>query len=344
MTSIQLDHVTVVRDKTELITDISLTIGSGEFLALIGPSGSGKTTLLRAIAGLDEVAHGDVLYDGEPVNDLKPAQRDIAMVFQDNALIPFKNVQQNVAFPLEVHHVKKREIGDRVMAESRVLAIDRFLARMPRELGAGHQQLVQAARALVRRPHAFLLDEPLARVDPIKRNAMRREIKLLADGYGVTTVYATNDPAEAMALGDRIAMIDGGKLRQVGKPDDLYQRPVDTVVAGFIGLPPMAFMDGDLTEREVRIAAGSLAVDAQGRSGKVIVGVRPHEWEVVATAGLAGTVTSVEELGDRAYVMVDLAGDQVTVQVEEARPMVGETIEIWTRRPHLFSASGHALR
>ncbi|MGI9528413.1 MAG: ABC transporter ATP-binding protein [Acidimicrobiia bacterium] len=344
MTSIQLDHVTVVRNQAELITDISLTVGSGEFLALIGPSGSGKTTVLRAIAGLDDVESGDVLFDGEPVNDLRPAQRDIAMVFQDNALIPFKNVRQNVAFPLEMHHVEKQEIGNRVMAESRAMALDRFLTRMPRELGAGHQQLVQAARALVRRPHAFLLDEPLARVDPIRRSAMRREIKMLADGYGVTTVYATNDPAEAMALGDRIAMIDGGKLRQIGTPDDLYQRPLDTVVAGFIGLPPMAFMDGELSEREVRVSAGSLAVNTRGRTGKVIVGVRPHEWDVVETAGLVGTVLSVEELGDRAYVMVDLAGDQVTVRVDNLRPKPGETIEIWARRPHLFTASGHALR
>lgn len=344
MTSIQLDHVTVVRNKAELITDISLTIGSGEFLALIGPSGSGKTTLLRAIAGLDEVERGDVLYDGVPVNDLTPSQRDIAMVFQDNALIPFRNVRKNVAFPLEMHRVKKPEIDDRVMAESRAMALDRFLTRMPRELGAGHQQLVQAARALVRRPDALLLDEPLARVDPIRRDSMRREIKMLADGYGVTTVYATNDPAEAMALGDRIAMIDGGKLRQVGTPDDLYQRPLDTVVAGFIGLPSMAFMDGELSDRQVRVSAGSLVVDTQGRTGKVIVGVRPHEWEVVETAGLVGTVVSLEELGDRAYVTVDLAGDQVTVQVDDLRPKQGETIQLWARRPHLFTTSGHALR
>lgn len=343
MTSIQLDHVTVVRDKTELIADVSLTIPSGEFLVVIGPSGSGKTTLLRAIAGLDKVASGDVLYDGQPVTAMPTSQRDIAMVFQDNSLIPFKTVEQNVAFPLQMHDVAKEEIGDRVMAESRVMAIDRFLSRMPRELAAGQQQLVQAARALVRRPHVFLLDEPLARVDPIQRTAMRREIKLLAGGYGVTTVYATNDPTEAMVLGHRIAMIDGGRLRQVGKPNDLYQRPVDTFVAAFIGLPSMSFVDGVLAEGEVRIAAGALATEAHGRSGKVIVGVRPHEWEVVPAAGLVGTVTSLEELGDRAFAIVDLAGDPVTVRFDDYRPAVGESIQIWTRRPHLFDSSGQAL-
>ena len=172
MTSIQLDHVTVVRDKAELITDISLTIPSAEFLVVIGPSGSGKTTLLRAIAGLDKPANGTVLYDGQPVNDLRASERDIAMVFQDNALIPFKTIRQNVAFPLELHNVGRQEIADRVMAESRVMAIDRFLSRMPGELAEGQKQLVQAARTLVRRPNAFLLDEPLARVDPVQRKAL----------------------------------------------------------------------------------------------------------------------------------------------------------------------------
>jgi len=344
MTSIQLDHVTVVRDKAQLITDVSLTIPSGEFLVVIGPSGAGKTTLLRVIGGLDEIASGDVLYDGQSVDELPPSQRDVSMVFQDNALIPFKTVKQNVAFPLEMHGVGNQEIADRVMAESRVMAIDRFLSRMPRELAAGQQQLVQAARALVRRPHAFLLDEPLARVDPIQRKVMRTEIKLLADGYGVTTVYATNDPTEAMALGDRIALIDGGRLRQVGTPTDLYQHPVDTFVAAFVGLPSMSFIDGVLADGEVRVAAGALPAAIRGHSGRVIVGVRPHEWEVVSTAGLVGTVQSLEDLGDHVFAIVDLSGDPVTVRFDADRPRVGDTIQVWTKRPHLFDSSGHALR
>lgn len=344
MTSIQLDHVHVVLDKTEVLTDVSLTIPSGEFLVVIGPSGSGKSTLLRTIAGLDSVSSGDVMYDGRSMVDLKPSQRDVAMVFQDNALIPFKTVKQNVAFPLEVHRVKKQEISDRVMAESRVMAIDRFLSRMPRELAAGQQQLVQAARALVRRPDAFLLDEPLARVDPIQRKAMRSEIKLLAGGYGVTTVYATNDPTEAMTLGDRIAIVDKGRIRQVGTPKDLYENPTDTFVAGFLGIPSMSFLEGSLTDREVRVSAGAFPVPQSGRSGKVIVGIRPHDWDMVDAAGVDGTLQSLEELGDHAVGVVDLAGDDVTVRFDGERPKLGGLVQLWPKRIHLFDSSGRALR
>lgn len=345
MTSIQLDHVTVVRDKAELITDLSLTIHSGEFFVVIGPSGSGKTTLLRAIAGLDKAASGTVLYDGESVNHLSASQRDVAMVFQDDALIPFKTVKQNVAFPLELHGVGTQEIDDRVMAESRVMAIDRFLSRMPRELAAGQRQLVQAARALVRRPNAFLLDEPLARVDPIQRKAMRSEVKLLANGYGVTAVYATNDPTEAMSLGDRIVVLDGGRIRQVGTPADLYQNPIDTFVAAFIGLPSMSFIDGVLTDTGVQIAAGVLPSSAgRDRTGEVIVGVRPHEWEVTTTAGLEGVVQSLEEHGDVGYGVVELGGDAVNVRFDGHRPRAGDAIQLWARRPHLFDRDGKALR
>ena len=212
MASITLDSVVVDGIEGPRLDGIDLTVANGEFLAVIGPSGSGKTTLLRVVAGLDEPSRGDVLFDGVSVAHQPPYARDLAMVFQDNVLIPFRSVKRNVAFPLEIHKMDPEEIEERVGAESRVMAIERFLQRMPNQLGAGHQQLVQAARALVRRPAVFLLDEPLARVDPALRIEMRSEIKLVAQGYGVTTLYATNDPREAMALGDRIAIIDRGRL------------------------------------------------------------------------------------------------------------------------------------
>jgi ABC-type sugar transport system ATPase subunit len=343
MASIRLDGVSAKRGKIQTITDVSLSISDGEFLVIIGPSGSGKTSLLRVIGGLDKPSSGDVLFDGDVVTQLPAARRDVAMVFQDNALIPFRTVRKNVAFPLEVHHVDAEEIEDRVLAESRVMAIERFLSRMPGELAAGHQQLTQVARALVRRPQVLLLDEPLARVDPLQRETMRNEIKLLQSGYGVTTVYATNDPGDAMSLADRIAIIDRGHIRQVGTPFDLYHHPVDTFVAGFLGSPAMNFLEGQLGEREVRVSAGALPIPHQRLSGPVTVGVRPHDWEVVATAGLTGEVTAIEDHGDYVYATVNLNGDEIVMRVEDGRPDVGGTIEIWTRRFNLFDRSGRAI-
>jgi multiple sugar transport system ATP-binding protein len=305
MTSILLDGVTVVHSGVAAVSDVTLSVEDRELLVVIGPSGSGKTTLLRAVAGLDTVESGDVSFDGEIVTGQSPALRDVAMVFEDNALLPFRSVRRNVSFPLEVHRVHRDEIERRVLAETRTLAIDRFLERMPNELAAGHQQLVQAARALVRRPSVFLLDEPLARMDTANRQMMRTEILVLQRGYGVTTLYATNDQEEAMVLADRIAVIDEGRLRQVAPPDEIYQR---------------------------RIA-----------SGRVTIGVRPHDWEPVSAAGLRGVVTAVEDHGDHGFATVDLGGVEITMRVPAGGPTDGEPVEIWTRRFHVFDSSGRAV-
>ncbi|MGB5187218.1 MAG: ABC transporter ATP-binding protein, partial [Acidimicrobiia bacterium] len=188
MASVLLDSVLVERSGVVLIDHLTLSVEDQELLVLIGPSGSGKTTLLRVVAGLEKATSGDVLFDGRSMDGVAPARRDVAMVFQDNALIPGKTVRQNVSFPLQVRHVDREEIDRRVLAETRTMAIDRFLDRMPSQLAAGHQQLVQAARALVRRPSLFLLDEPLSRMDTANRQMMRSEIRLLQAGYGVTTL------------------------------------------------------------------------------------------------------------------------------------------------------------
>ncbi|MEN8234691.1 MAG: ABC transporter ATP-binding protein [Actinomycetota bacterium] len=343
MTSIQLDGVTVAFSEVTVLDNITLRVEDQELLVVIGPSGSGKSTLLRAVGGLDAVASGEVRFDDIDVTDLSPARRDIAMVFQDNALIPYKSVRKNVAFPLEVHRVGRDEIDQRVLAETRTLAIDRFLERFPKELSAGHQQLVQAARALVRRPSVFLLDEPLASMDEANRRMMREEIVLLQRGYGVTTLYATNDQEEAMALADRIAVIHDGRLRQVGPPDEVYRRPVDTFVAGFVGSPPMSLIRGELREHEVRLKTEALPIGPQATRGPVTVGVRPHHWERIPTAGLQGVVTFVENHGDHAFAHIDLDGEEVTMRVGADGPSVGESIEIWTRRFHVFDRSGRAI-
>lgn len=342
MASILLDSVSVTRSGSQVIHDLTLSVEDGELLVLIGPSGCGKTSILRAVAGLDGTSGGDILFDGRTMDDVAAAERDVAMVFQDNVLTPKKSVRSNIAFPLEIRRVRRDEIDNRVQAEARALAIERFLERFPKQLAAGHQQLVQAARALVRRPSLFLLDEPLSRMDAANRKMMRSEIRLLQSGYGVTTIYATNDQEEAMAIADRIAVIDDGRLRQIGSPSEIYHRPVDMFVAEFVGSPSMSFIRGEVVDREVAIDAGSLPLPAGTRSGPVTVGVRPHEWHVVPTAGLSGTVASVENYGDFAFAEIDLGSDRVTMRFDEI-PIVGDSIEAWTHKYHLFGSSGRAI-
>ena len=342
MASVLLDSVSVTRSGNQVIHDLTLSVEDGELLVLIGPSGCGKTSILRAVAGLEDISGGDILIDGRDMDDVATAKRDVAMVFQDNSLMPKKTVRSNVAFPLEVRRVNREEIDQRVIAEARTLDIERFLERFPERLAAGHQQLVQAARALVRRPSLFLLDEPLSRMDAANRRMMRSEIRLLQSGYGVTTLYATNDQEEAMVIADRIAVIDNGRLRQIGTPNEIYYQPVDVFVAGFIGSPAMSFLGGEVADREVRIDAGALPVPAGTRSGPVTVGVRPHEWHLVPTAGLPGTVASVENHGDFAFAEIDLGSDRITMRFDEI-PAVGDTIEVWTHRFHLFNSSGRAI-
>lgn len=343
MTGVLLDSVTVERSGNAVIHNLTLTVDDGELLVLIGPSGSGKTSLLRVVAGLDAPKTGDILFDGCSVSGVTPSRRDIAMVFQESGLMPFKSVRANIAFPLEVRRVEPAEIDRRVLAETRTMGIDRLLDRMPEHLAAGHRQLVQAARALVRRPSVFILDEPLSRMDSANRRMMRAEIRLLQAGYGVTTLYATNDQEEAMAIADRIAVIDEGRLRQLGTPDEIYNRPVDIFVAGFVGSPAMSFLQGRVADREVRLDAGALPIPVQTLSGTVTVGIRPHDWHIVASAGLPGMVSSIEYSGDHRYATVELGNDRVVMHCADDRPVVGDEIEIWPRRFHLFEPSGRAI-
>ena len=343
MTSILLDGVTVIHSGVVAVDDVTLAVGDQELLVVIGPSGSGKSTLLRAVGGLDPLTEGRVLFDGYDVTDRSPATRDIAMVFQDSALLPHRSVRKNISFPLEVRHVERAEIERRVLAESRTLAIDRFLERMPSDLAAGHQQLVQAARALVRRPAVFLLDEPLARMDARIREMMRSEIRLLQRGYGVTTVYATNDQEEAMILADRIAVIDEGHLRQVATPREIYDKPVDMFVAGFVGSPQMSLMKGEASAHEIRLKAGGLPISVHIASGSVTVGVRPHDWEIVPTAGFRGVVAAIENHGDHLFATVDLSGDEIIMRSTVGGTRVGDRVEVWTRRFHVFDHAGHAI-
>jgi ABC-type sugar transport system ATPase subunit len=275
---------------------------------------------------------------------MEPAARNIAMVFQDDVLYPFMTVRRNVAFPLRVRHVDADEVDRRVTAEARQLAIDRFLDRLPGHLSAGHQQLVQVARALVRTPAVFLLDEPLARMDAATRNTVRAEIGLLQRGYRVTTVYATNDQEQAMLLGDRLVVLDAGRIRQVGTPNDVYRRPDNLFVAGFIGSPPMSLLPGKISGSEAHLAAGSLPVPSGIRPGTVIVGVRAHAWEIADVAGFPVPVTSVEHHGSHSIATVAIGTGEALVRVVDPAPLPGETLSLWTRRFHIFDPeTGAAL-
>ncbi len=268
MARIELDSVTKqFPDGTTAVSSLDLAVGDGELLVLVGPSGCGKTTALRMVAGLEEVTSGTISIDDRPVNDVEPRHRDIAMVFQSYALYPHLSVYDNMAFSLKYsRRVGKAEISNRVAEAARILELEPYLHRKPRQLSGGQRQRVAMGRAIVRQPAAFLMDEPLSNLDAKLRVQMRAEIGQLQRSLGTTTIYVTHDQTEAMTLGTRVAVISGGVLQQIAAPQELYRRPANLFVAGFIGSPPMNLIDATL-ER-----GGAADGDGEhGASGPVVV-------------------------------------------------------------------------
>jgi multiple sugar transport system ATP-binding protein len=302
MAEITLEHVTKAFSGGVLaVDDVNLTIEDGEFMVLVGPSGCGKSTLLRMIAGLEEITDGSIIIGGRAVTELPPPDRDIAMVFQNYALYPHMNVRENLGFGLSVRRTPKAEMNRRIEDVASLLGLELLLDRKPAQLSGGQRQRVAMGRAIVREPSVFLMDEPLSNLDAQLRVQMRADIAALQSRLGVTTVYVTHDQSEAMTLGHRVAVLKDARLQQCDTPHELYARPVNTFVAGFIGSPSMNLCELPLTNGSVSFGGVSVPVPAGSAGESIVLGFRPEALEL-ATDGVDAKVEVIEELGADAYV------------------------------------------
>ncbi|MEZ5784220.1 MAG: sn-glycerol-3-phosphate ABC transporter ATP-binding protein UgpC [Rhizobiaceae bacterium] len=331
MSTVEIRDVRKNYGQLEVIHGVSVDILDGEFVALVGPSGCGKSTLLRMIAGLEEITDGDIAIGGRVVNDIAPKDRDIAMVFQNYALYPHMNVHQNMGFALRQRGTPRAEIDRRVGEAARILGLEPYLERKPRALSGGQRQRVAMGRAIVRDPNVFLFDEPLSNLDAKLRVQMRSELKELHQRLGVTTVYVTHDQIEAMTLADRVVVMNGGVVEQMGPPLDLYDQPKSLFVAAFIGSPPMNFLEG-------LVETGSMLVLDDGTrltlpravrsDARVTVGLRP-EHLVLAQDGWPAAVSVVEPTGSETQITARLADRVIRVLVRgRTRVRPGETIHL----------------
>jgi multiple sugar transport system ATP-binding protein len=308
------------------VQDLSITIADGEFIILVGPSGCGKSTTLNMIAGLEDITSGELRIGGDRVNEKAAKDRDIAMVFQSYALYPHMTVRQNIAFPLTLAKMAKADIATKVDETAKILDLTELLDRKPGQLSGGQRQRVAMGRAIIRSPKAFLMDEPLSNLDAKLRVQMRAEIARLQDRLGTTTVYVTHDQTEAMTLGDRVVVMLAGVAQQIGTPDELYHRPANLFVAGFIGSPSMNFFPATLTDVGVRLPFGDVTLTADvhdmlarhPKPGGVIVGVRPEHLDDAALIDSYArikaltfevTVDLVESLGSDKYVHFHTEGE-----------------------------------
>ncbi len=313
MAEIQLRNISKRWGSFVGVHKFDLTIADREFLVLLGPSGCGKTTTMRMIAGLEEATDGDILIDGQRVNDLDPKDRDVAMVFQSYALYPNMNVYENIRFPLKVRKSDPSTHDERVRRASAMVELDDFLHRRPAELSGGQRQRVALARAIVRQPNVFLMDEPLSNLDAKLRVSTRAQIKHLSHELGVTTVYVTHDQIEAMTLADRVVVMNKGIVQQVATPTEIYDSPANTFVAGFIGNPAMNLMQGDLkggtfTGQNVSIPG------LRGPDGPVTLGFRAEDASLSAKGEIAAPIYSLELLGDATMITVKAGGALVSIK------------------------------
>ena len=368
MASVTFDHATRIYPGNDRpsVDSLDLEIADGEFLVLVGPSGCGKSTSLRMLAGLEDVNSGRILIGDRDVTDVQPKDRDIAMVFQNYALYPHMSVHDNMGFALKIAGTPKDEIDARVREAARVLGLTEYLDRKPKALSGGQRQRVAMGRAIVRKPKVFLMDEPLSNLDAKLRVQTRTQIASLQRSLGVTTVYVTHDQTEALTMGDRIAVLKDGILQQVGTPREMYDKPANEFVAGFIGSPAMNLgrftVSGDvatLGAAKIQLSKATLDAITPEDGGKVTIGFRPESLEVVSAKdehSIPVRLSFVEELGSDAYIYGELVGaedseeklgsgedsSQVIVRVPpRTAPEPGETVYVRIKpgEEHIFSAS-----
>ena len=369
MADVRLTNVEKAFAQTQVLRDINLEVRDGEFMVFVGPSGCGKSTLLRVIAGLEDITGGTLTIAGRIVNNVPPAERGIAMVFQSYALYPHMNLFDNMAFGLKLAKMSDAEIKTAVHSAAKILNIDHLLDRKPKDLSGGQRQRVAIGRAIVRKPEVFLFDEPLSNLDAALRVRMRYEFAKLHEELNTTMIYVTHDQVEAMTLADRIVVLSAGRIEQVGSPLELYEHPINQFVAGFIGSPRMNFIDaefisGDDTHAQVRLASGTqirCSVDAAiAKPGdKVVLGIRPEHFHQAADSidnpasgdanQIEATVTFVESLGSstQAYFAFPGVEDALTCSLDgRSRVQQGNMLKLGlpTELCYLFDAAGNAFK
>lgn len=328
------------------VDNFDLTIADKEFLVLLGPSGCGKTTTMRMIAGLEDVTEGEILIDGKVVNDLDPKDRDVAMVFQSYALYPNMNVYENIRFPLKVRGVDPSTHDEKVRRASAMVELDDFLHRKPAELSGGQRQRVALARAIVREPNVFLMDEPLSNLDAKLRVSTRAQIKNLSHELAVTTIYVTHDQIEAMTLADRVVVMKGGVVQQVGSPTEIYDKPANSFVASFIGSPAMNLMDGEI-KGGAFVAENVEITGLNAPDGPLTLGYRAED-ATLATDGsgqINAPIYTLELLGDATMISVRVGAALVSVKADKTfRAEIGDMVSINVPKEicHLFSATDGA--
>ena len=366
MADVVLKKVQKSYGEVQVLRDIDLEVRDGEFMVFVGPSGCGKSTLLRTIAGLEDITGGELSIGGRVVNEVPPADRGIAMVFQSYALYPHMNLYDNMAFGLQLAKVPKAEIDSAVQQAAKILHIDHLLQRKPKDLSGGQRQRVAIGRAIVRKPEVFLFDEPLSNLDAALRVKMRYEFAKLHEQLKTTMIYVTHDQVEAMTLADRIVVLSVGRIEQVGTPLELYEHPCNLFVAGFIGSPKMnfisaTFVEGSAQHAVVRLDGGeTLRCEVDGSAGRagdrVTLGVRPEHFAVSSAGGateaanvLRATVTFVESLGSttHAYCAFPGAQEDLTVELDgRLRVKTGQALALAVPADacYLFDAEGRAWR
>ncbi|MBF9235387.1 ABC transporter ATP-binding protein [Microvirga alba] len=351
MASVEIQNVRKSYGTVETIKGVSVDVPDGAFVVLVGPSGCGKSTLLRMIAGLEEISGGTISIGGRVINDVEPKHRDIAMVFQNYALYPHMTVAENMAFSLHLAKKSRQETDMRVSEAARILGLSDYLDRYPKQLSGGQRQRVAMGRAIVRNPQVFLFDEPLSNLDAALRVQMRAELKDLHRRLKTTSVYVTHDQTEAMTMADRIVVMRNGVVEQVGAPLDLYDRPDNMFVAGFIGSPAMNFLRGTVAETGVDLAFGQgarLPLGARLTPGtEAVLGIRPEHLSVSDQGEISGQITNVEPTGSETFIQAEVGGQKLSTLVRDriaARPGDPIAFSLKSDTVHLFDpASGQRI-